>query len=362
MGQRHAAMEDVVSSPSRDFWEGRRVLLTGHTGFKGAWMAIWLDRLGAQVTGYALAPEGDPNLWSQIGDRLSVREVIGDLSDREALRALVTDLRPSIVIHMAAQSLVRRSYAQPVETFSANLMGTVHLLDALRDEPALEAALMVTTDKVYANLDEGRDFVEEDPLGGNDPYSASKAAAEIATKSYALSFFRQVPVATARAGNVIGGGDWSEDRLIPDVWRAIRQSKPLVLRHPEATRPWQHVVDALSGYLLYLEALATKSEVPRALNFGPLPGQSATVGEVAEITARALGTDRGWIRDEEAGPREMKLLSLDPSKAMNVLSWHPRLHCYDAVGWTAEWYSRHQKGDDPLALCRNQIAHYEALS
>ena len=362
MGRWRAALEDVVTAPDREFWEGRRVLLTGHTGFKGAWMAVWLHRLGAQVTGFALAPEGEPNLWREIGNRLAVREVVGDLADREALRSLVADLRPSIVIHMAAQSLVRRSYAQPVETFAANLMGTVNLLDALKDRPELEAALMVTTDKVYANLDEGRDFVEEDPLGGHDPYSASKAAAEIATKSYAESFFRDVPVATARAGNVVGGGDWSEDRLIPDVWRAIRHGKPLVLRHPEATRPWQHVVDALSGYLLYLEALATKNELPRALNFGPLPGQSATVGEVAEITARALGAERGWIQDEAAGPREMKLLSLDPSKAMNVLAWRPRLHCYDAIGWTAEWYSRHQKGEDPLALCLDQIDHYEALS
>ena len=350
--------------PDAAFWSDRRVLLTGHTGFKGAWAAVWLKRLGARVTGFALPPSTNPNLWRELGTRQIGEEFLNDLADRRALREAIATAKPSVVLHMAAQSLVRRSYAQPVETFAANVMGTVHLLDALRGVQELQAVLIVTTDKVYANNGGGRNFGEDDPLGGHDPYSASKAAAEIATASYAASFFHDqaVGIATARAGNVIGGGDWSEDRLIPDVWRAAARAEAVALRNPEATRPWQHVLEPLAGYFLYLEALARSDPVPRALNFGPLPGSLATVANVAEAMGEALGASRVWRKDPDPAPPEMKLLSLDPSKAIASLSWRPRLSCEEAVRWSASWYSEHANGSDPLALCQSQIERYEALA
>jgi CDP-glucose 4,6-dehydratase len=350
--------------PDRGFWKDRRVLLTGHTGFKGAWATIWLARLGARVTGLALPPDTEPALWTAVGEGLLEDEILADIRDADAVRAAVERARPSLVLHMAAQSLVRRSYARPAETFAVNLMGSVHLLDALRGGNGLEAALIVTTDKVYSNNDRGRDFVEADPLGGHDPYSASKAAAELAAASYAASFFRPrgIAVATARAGNVVGGGDWSEDRLIPDVWRAARRGEAVALRHPAATRPWQHVLEPLAGYFLYLEALARRKPVPPALNFGPPAGASATVARVAEIMAGALGTPSAWRRDEREAPPEMKLLSLDPSLAVATLGWRPLLSCEEAVRWSGDWYARRDRGEDPLGLCQAQIEQYEALS
>ena len=365
MGRRRAALEDLVEmQPALHFWKGRRVLLTGHTGFKGAWAAVWLKRLGATVTGFALPPETDPNLWMEIGDGLLEREFLNDLADRDALQEAVAIARPSVVLHMAAQARVRRSYADPVETFATNVMGTVNLLHALRDTEHLRAALIVTTDKVYANDDSGRDFTENDRLGGHDPYSASKAAAEMATASYAASFFRDrgVRIATARAGNVIGGGDWSQDRLIPDVWRAAVRGETLVLRNPEATRPWQHVIEPLAGYFLYLEALVRGDDVPDALNFGPLPGSGGTVADVAEAMGEALGAGAIWRRDGAPAPPEMTLLSLDPSRAIETLGWRPRLDFAQAVGWSAQWYSARGKGADLLGLCQSQIKQYEALT
>jgi len=343
---------------------GRRVLLTGHTGFKGAWTAVWLNRLGAQVTGFALAPETEPSLWKEAGAGLLDAEVIGDLADREAVGEAVKRARPEIVLHMAAQSLVRRSFARPVETYATNLMGTVHLLEALRRTDGLRAVLVITTDKVYANSGQGRDFLEDDPLGGHDPYSASKAAAEMATASYAASFFDDsgIPIATARAGNVIGGGDWSEDRLIPDVWRAAAKGEAVALRNPEATRPWQHVVEPIAGYFAYVEALVRGAEVPRALNFGPLPGEKMSVSQIAEAMGEALGAGRLWRKDEIPAPSEMKQLSLDPSKAIGALGWRPRLSCAEAVRWSAHWYSEREKGGEPLRLCQAQIEEYEALA
>lgn len=349
--------------PSRSFWKDRRVLLTGHTGFKGAWAAIWLKRLGARVTGFALPPDTDPSLWREAGQGLIEQEFIGDLADRGALEEAVQAARPSVVLHMAAQALVRTSYERPVETFATNVMGTVHLLEALRSAPALDAVLIVTTDKVYANNDQGRDFVEEDALGGHDPYSASKAAAEIVTASYAASFFgeRGGRVATARAGNVIGGGDWSKDRLVPDVWRAARKGEAVALRHPQATRPWQHVLEPLAGYFLYIEALAGEAGPPPSLNFGPYPDQNATVSQVAEVMSEALGAGRLWRKDEGPTPREMQLLSLDPARAAATLGWRPRLRSIEAVQWSARWYAERDGGADPLALCHSQIDAYEAL-
>ena len=351
-------------NPDASFWEGRRVLLTGHTGFKGAWASVWLGRLGARVTGLALPPATEPSLWRSIGAGLIEDEIVAEIEDLDAVRAAVRRARPNLVLHMAAQSLVQRSYAEPVRTFATNVLGTVHLLDALRECDDVEAILVVTTDKVYANNDQGRDFLEQDPLGGHDPYSASKAATEMAAASYAASFLgpRGVALATARAGNVIGGGDWSDDRLIPDVWRAAQRGDAVTLRYPEATRPWQHVLEPLAGYFLYLEAMAGPTPVPAALNFGPPVGAAATVARVAEIMAEALGAPTAWRRDEAESPPEMKLLSLDPSLAIETLGWRPRLSCEEAVRWSARWYAQREAGLDPLQLCRSQIEAYEALS
>ncbi|RYG36402.1 MAG: CDP-glucose 4,6-dehydratase, partial [Burkholderiales bacterium] len=270
-----------------DFWRRKRVLVTGHTGFKGAWTTAVLRTLGAEVFGLSLPPPTTPSLFEIMGADGASVSVMADIREVSNI-ACIREWRPQIVLHMAAQALVRQSYADAIGTFASNVMGTINVLETLRGLTELEAILVITTDKVYRNDDTGRAFVESDPLGGHDPYSASKAGAEIATSSYAYSFFKDngVPVATARAGNVIGGGDWSNDRIIPDIWRANREGRPVTLRMPEAVRPWQHVLEPVAGYLMYCEALASNAETPRTLNFGPPPSDVLTV---AEVTERFLG-------------------------------------------------------------------------
>jgi CDP-glucose 4,6-dehydratase len=353
------------AGPDRDFWIGQRVLLTGHTGFKGAWASLWLERLGAAVLGYALAPDHRPDLYNRLAPFAGHASTLADLADLGALRQAVADFRPTLVLHMAAQPLVRRAYAAPLETFATNVQGTANLLDALRGAPGLAAVLVVTTDKVYANDGLGTPFGEDDRLGGHDPYSASKAAAELVVQSYAASFLAPagVAVATARAGNVIGGGDWSEDRLVPDIWRAHRASRTLELRYPAATRPWQHVLDPLLGYFLYLERLATApAGLPRALNFGPLDAAGQlTVAEIADAFAQALGADRRWQPAPGPHPPEMPALALDSRRAAAALGWQPRLPAAHALGWTADWFRRFDAGDDMRAVSLNQLARYEDL-
>jgi CDP-glucose 4,6-dehydratase len=349
--------------PDRAFWPGQRVLLTGHTGFKGAWASLWLERLGADVAGIALPPDQVPNLHELLAPFARHRSHLCDLCDHKAIRERIAAFQPTLVLHMAAQALVRRSYAEPVETYATNVMGTVHLLDAVRSVPSVRAVLVVTTDKVYANQGDGRSFNEDDRLGGHDPYSASKAAAELVTQSFHRSFLGSegVAVATARAGNVIGGGDWSADRLVPDVWRAHRSGIPLALRYPSATRPWQHVLDPLLGYLLYLEDLATgRCELPPTLNFGPLPGSSTlSVADVAEQVSQAIGMQCAWVQASGAHPPEMPTLALDARRAVAVLGWHPRLDPERALRWTAEWYRAHDAGDNMRATSSAQLARYE---
>ncbi|MEJ1968829.1 MAG: CDP-glucose 4,6-dehydratase [Rhizomicrobium sp.] len=346
------------------FWSGQRVLLTGHTGFKGAWLSIWLARMGAQVHGYSLGPDSEPNLFGQLGGAGLASSRIGDIRDRAALAAAVDEIRPTVAIHMAAQALVRRSYREPVETFETNVMGSVNFLDALRRQPSLRAALVITTDKVYRNLETGRAFQEDDALGAHDPYSASKAAAEIAVSSWRQSFFQDtgIPVAAARAGNVIGGGDWSEDRLVPDIWRAITRGEELVLRYPDATRPWQHVLEPLAGYLRYVEQIATSNaELPSALNFGPSPQDVLKVSELAEMLLEALAARKGWRHEPSRAMPEMNFLSLDPALARKTIGWRPRLSSRECAIWTAEWYRRWGGGEDARALCLEQISRYEEL-
>ena len=343
------------------FWHGKRVLLTGHTGFKGAWAAIWLNRLGAEVTGLALAPDQVPSLFDLAAVEEQARSLIVDLRDPAAVEAALAGKSFEIVLHMAAQPIVRTAIADPVATFASNLMGTVHLLQALRAQSDLAAVLAVTSDKVYANAETGRAFAEGDALGGKDPYSASKAAAEIAVQSFAKSYFEPagVPLATARGGNVIGGGDFSPDRIVADIVRAARGQEQVVLRHPEATRPWQHVLDCVAGYLAYLQALATDPATPRAMNFGPRPGgREVTVGELATLGVEALGA-RLWRHQADPTSIEARSLAIDASLARRSIGFESRFDAPAAVALTMDWYRRQANGEDALALCRAQIADYE---
>lgn len=342
------------------FWAGKRVLLTGHTGFKGSWAAIWLTKLGAEVTGLALAPDQSPALFELAGVGGKVRSHLADLRAPAAVDAVLDGAAFDLVLHMAAQPIVRTSVEDPIGTFATNVMGTAHLLQALRRQPALQAVLAITSDKVYANNDAGRAFVEGDNLGGKDPYSASKAATEIVVQSFAKSYFQAVPVGTSRGGNVIGGGDFSRDRLVADIVRAARAGEQVVLRHPEATRPWQHVLDCLAGYFTHLEALATRSDAPRTLNFGPRPGGAeVTVGELASLGVEALG-GQPWRHEPDPNSLEAKSLAIDAGLAKAALGFESRLDAPEAVALTMDWYRRQAAGEDALALCLEQIEGYEA--
>jgi CDP-glucose 4,6-dehydratase len=349
--------------PGSDFWRGKRVLLTGHTGFKGAWAWAWLTRMGAEVTGFALAPGTSPNLSVLLRIADHPRSILGDIRDGTALAAAVARVRPQVVLHMAAQALVRRSYAAPIETFDVNVNGTLRVLEALRGSPGLQATLVITSDKVYENDGSGRFFTEEDRLGGADPYSASKAACEIAVSSFARSFGRELggPVATARAGNVIGGGDWSADRIVPDLWRAQRSGVPVALRYPEATRPWQHVLEPIAGYLDYAEALAAGTVEARALNFGPPDERPVPVRAVAEAFQAAYGAPGagGWSQAPGEHSKEAPTLAIDARRAAALLPWRPRLAARDAIIWTARWYAAFDQGTDMRGFTDAQIAEFE---
>jgi len=350
----------------REFWARQRVFLTGQTGFKGSWASLWLSRLGATQHGLALAPETTPSLYDLFGD-LPGREIssIGDIRDPDAVARAVRDCDPTVAIHMAAQPLVRRSYRSPVETYASNVMGTVHVLEALRHAPNIKAVLIITTDKVYRNDDSGRPFCENDPLGGHDPYSSSKAACEEVVSSYRQSYYDDagIRLAAARAGNVVGGGDWSEDRLVPDIWRAMLAGSPVTLRNPASTRPWQHVLDPVSGYFRYVEALAgdDTGSTPHALNFAPAADTPLTVQAVAERLGGALALPESWRLDGGPQPAEMKLLTLDASLAARSIGWRPRLTGREAIDWAAEWYLDVHRGGDARARTLAQIVAYEAL-
>lgn len=316
--------------------------------------------MGAEVTGFALPPERQPALFDLIGT--GARSIIGDLADPDAVKSAVAEAAPEIVLHLAAQPLVRRSYREPVETFRTNVMGTVHLLDAVG--PGARVILVITTDKVYENDDRGQAFQEGDRLGGHDPYAASKACAEIAVQSYRRSFLadREARIATARGGNVIGGGDFSEDRLVPDIIRAALAGEALALRNPHATRPWQHVLDCLDGYFTYAQAL-WDGDAPDSLNIGPHdPADTMTVAEVAGAMARALGATDGWRHDQAEAPHEMSALALDPTLARQALGWQGRLNSADAIRLTADWYGAWANGADITGFTQDQIAAYQTLT
>jgi CDP-glucose 4,6-dehydratase len=346
----------------QDFWSGRRVLLTGHTGFKGSWLSLWLTELGACVGGIAL-PESEPGLWSMVRE-CGVESQMLDIRDAAALREAVARFRPDIVIHLAAQSLVRASYRDPLGTYGTNVMGTANLLQACRDLAGLAAILVVTSDKVYENHGAGRPFGEDDRLGGHDPYSNSKACAELVTQSFRDSFFAAgPPIATARAGNVVGGGDWAADRIIPDCVRALDAGEKVRLRYADAVRPWQHVLEPLCGYLTLAEALARgRAEVPLAVNFGPDPHSFCSVRAVVEGFSARFNGRPCWVRDAGAHPPEAAALTLASDLAGRSLGWRPRLDLEATLAWTAEWYRAQRGGEDMLAFSRAQIRRYQELA
>ena len=351
----------------RTFWNGRRVLMTGHTGFKGSWMSLWLQDLGADLTGFALNPPTDPSLFQLAGVAEGMRSLHGDLRDLETLTSALADARPEIVFHLAAQSLVRESYEHPVETFSTNVLGTVHLLEAVRHTPSVRAVVIVTTDKCYENREWLWPYRENEAMGGHDPYSSSKGCAELVTSAYRRSFFADssTVITSARAGNVIGGGDFARDRLIPDIVRGMTRGETIHIRSPHAVRPWQHVLEPLAGYLRLAErSFQDGSKVAEAWNFGPDDSDTRTVGWIVEkMIDRWPGAQ--WTRDAGSHPHEAGLLKLDSSKARARLGWQPRLPLEQSLDWLIEWY-RAYAADASTSKMREQtleqIRRYEKLS
>jgi len=345
------------------FWRGKRVLLTGHTGFKGSWLALWLQRLGADVTGLALPPNTMPNLFELAHIEDGISNHFCDIRHPKALAKIIHNARPEIVFHLAAQPLVRASYRDPLATYATNVMGTAHLLDALRGLDGAKVAVMVTTDKVYRNNEWHYPYRETDALGGHDPYSASKAASEIIIASYRDAYLAEqgVVVASARAGNVIGGGDWSEDRLIPDAVRAWQKGKmPLEIRRPQAIRPWQHVLEPLAGYLTLAQKLWQHPELAGAFNFGPHTHEAATVREVIEQARTNYGRGEVIYSNSSTSPHEAGWLALETAKTRETLGIAPQWPLAETVKRTMGWYKAQNQGADARSLCEVEIAQYEA--
>ena len=352
------------------FWQGKRVLLTGHTGFKGSWLSLWLESLGAQVTGYALAPPTKPSLFEMAEVAQGMTSVIGDIRDLAKLQAVFAEHQPEIVIHMAAQPLVRYSYQNPVETYSTNVMGTVHLLEAVRNTPGVKAVVNVTTDKCYENREWVWGYRENEPMGGFDPYSNSKGCAELVSAAYRSSFFNAntyaqhgVSTATVRAGNVIGGGDWAQGRLIPDILFAFEQGRKADIRNPHAIRPWQHVMEPLRGYLTLAEQLFEHGpSFGEGWNFGPNDEEAKSVGWIAEQMAALWGIDAQWQVDTGVHPHEAHYLKLDISKARSRLDWHPALRLKDALALIIDWTKQRADGANMRQLTLAQLQAYQAVT
>jgi CDP-glucose 4,6-dehydratase len=350
---------------SRQFWQGKRVFLTGHTGFKGGWLALWLQSWGAQVTGFALEPSTDPSLFELAGVGEGIDSRIADLRDFSELHRVLSEVRPEIVLHLAAQPLVREGYRDPLGTYASNVMGTLHLLEAVRQVGSVRACVVVTTDKVYANNEWAWAYRENEPLGGHDPYSSSKACCELLTQSFAASFFpasrydkHGLALATARAGNVLGGGDFSADRLVPDVLSAWGRDESVTLRYPQAVRPWQHALEPLAGYLQLAQGLYEKgADVSGAWNFGPLDSDTCTVGEVVERLA-SLWLRKPEVKVEPAELHEAGQLRLDSSRARQLLGWKPRWSLDECLKQTIDWHSAWQRGEDMRAVTLAQLASY----
>ena len=353
---------------NREFWRGKRVFLTGHTGFKGSWLSLWLKQLGAELTGYALHPLTQPNLFEKARVSAGMTSVIGDIRDGAKLLTTVREAKPDVVIHMAAQPLVRRSYADPVETYSTNVMGTVHLLEAVRACESVRAVVNITTDKCYENREWLWPYRENEAMGGYDPYSSSKGCAELVTAAYRNSYFnaqshdrQQLFLASARAGNVIGGGDWSEDRLVPDVLGAFSRGEPAMIRNPNAVRPWQHVLEPLRGYLTLAERLFTGgASYAEAFNFGPHAEDAQPVEWIVRQLAAKWGDSALWQVDGATHPHEASLLQLDVTKASHRLAWRPALNLDAGLQLTVDWARANQEGQDMHTFTLAQINGYQA--
>lgn len=352
------------------FWAGKRVLLTGHTGFKGSWMALWLQSMGAQLVGYALVAPTNLSLFDIASVGKGMTSVIGDIRDLNALQAVLREHRPQIVIHMAAQALVRHSYQNPVETYATNVMGTVNLLEAVRNTPGVKAVVNITTDKCYENREWMWGYRENEPMGGYDPYSNSKGCAELVSASYRSSFFNAnayaqhgVALATVRAGNVIGGGDWAADRLLPDILAAFEEGRPARIRNPHAIRPWQHVLEPLRGYLTLAERLYEEGpDFAEGWNFGPNDEDAKPVGWIVEQLAALWGGNAQWSVDGGEHPHEAHYLKLDISKARSRLNWHPFLRLQSALQLIIEWSQQRHASADMRAVTLLQIQHYQQLT
>ncbi|WP_428311604.1 CDP-glucose 4,6-dehydratase [Hydrocarboniphaga sp.] len=350
------------------FWSGKRVFLTGHTGFKGSWLSLWLQAMGAKVSGFALAPETQPSLFDEAKVADGMQSRFGDIRDYEALSAALREAQPEIVIHMAAQALVRYSYTHPVETYAVNVMGTVHLLEAVRQCPGVRAVVSVTSDKCYDNKEWHWGYREDEPMGGYDPYSNSKGCAELVTASYRQSYFNPerysqhgVALASARAGNVIGGGDWALDRLIPDFIRAISQGTAVTIRSPHAIRPWQHVLEPLSGYLTLAETLYTKgADYAEGWNFGPADSDARPVEWIVDRITRRWGDGASWNLDQAPQPHEAHYLKLDCSKARARLNWQPRWNLETTIDRIIDWHKAQLSGADVRAVTLQQIDEYQS--
>jgi CDP-glucose 4,6-dehydratase len=359
-------MKGARINPS--FWSGKRVFMTGHTGFKGGWLSLWLTSMGAKVTGYALAPNTKPNFFEVVGVEASLeRSHIGDIRDLDKLQKAMLWAKPEIVIHMAAQPLVRYSYVKPVETYATNVMGTVHILESMRVLDCVRAAVVVTTDKCYENEERDVGYREDEPMGGYDPYSSSKGCAELVTSAYRQSYFppekfnlHQVAIASARAGNVIGGGDWSEDRLIPDAIKAFDAGNALIIRNPLATRPWQHVLEPLSGYLVLAQALYQEgAKFNGGWNFGPRDEDARSVKEVINLLIEKWQCAVSWEQDQSEQPHEAHSLRLDCSKARAQLNWVPKWNLEQAIDKITQWHSAYSQKSDMHDFSLQQIADHK---
>ena len=367
MGERKGALENMVNS---EFWQGKKVLLSGHTGFKGSWLSLWLQSMGAQVIGYALNPPTNPSLFDVADVAKGMTSIIGDIRDLEKLQGVLAEHQPEIVIHMAAQPLVRSSYVNPVETYSTNIMGTVNMLEAVRHCSSVKAVINITTDKCYENREWVWGYRENEPMGGYDPYSSSKGCAELVSAAYRSSFFNSdtyhdhgVALATVRAGNVIGGGDWAEDRLIPDILAAFEKNKLVDIRNPHAIRPWQHVLEPLRGYLMLAEHLYLQgSSYAEGWNFGPNDEDAKPVGWIVEQMASLWGNQSHWQIDSSDHPHEANYLKLDISKARSRLDWHPALRLNDALQLIIDWSKQRQAGVNVRELTLSQIKNYQNLT
>jgi CDP-glucose 4,6-dehydratase len=367
LGNWKGSLENMVNS---SFWKDKQVLITGHTGFKGSWLSFWLHSMGANVIGYSLPPPTHPNLFDILHLADKVTSIIGDVRDFEHLRTVITNYQPTIIFHLAAQPLVRYSYSYPIETYATNVMGTVHLLEAVRQVGQVKVVINVTSDKCYQNREWIWGYRENEPMGGYDPYSSSKGCAELVTTAFQNAFFNTTDfakqgtaLASVRAGNVIGGGDWAEDRLIPDIIRAFMAGQPVIIRHPQAIRPWQHVLEPLSGYLLLAQKLGKNGpQYAEAWNFGPNENDAKPVIWIVDYLTKIWGNNVNWKADiQTKHPHEAHYLKLDCSKAKSKLAWYPKWDIKTALNTTVDWYKAYQQKKDMYLIMVEQIHAYSAM-